>query len=203
MKLYYADASPFARKVRVLAYEIGITPQIEIITINPWDTTGGLAQFNPLNQVPTLITDDNVVLYDSTVICEYLDNLHTGEKRIPTEFKARIAMQKLQALANGMMNAAVLQVVEVLRRPEALRWDNWIELQRTMRNNGLQELEKTIDDWSATSFNLGQIAVACSLGYFDFRLAAEDWRATCPRLAQWYAEIAQYPAMQTTKPVAV
>ncbi len=200
MKLYYSETSPFARKVRVLAHEIGIASQIEIITINPWDTTSGLAQFNPLNQVPTLITDDNLALYDSTVICEYLDNLHNGEKRIPVDFNERLAMQKLQALANGMMNAAILQVMEVLRRPVELRWKDWIELHRTMRNNGLQELESTINQWSATPFNLGQITVACCLGYFDFRLAAEEWRTAYPQLANWYAEIAQRPAMQATQP---
>lgn len=200
MKLYYSETSPFARKVRVLACEIGITAQIELLPINPWDTTSGLAQFNPLNQVPTLITDDNLALYDSAVICEYLDSLHAGEKRIPSEFKARLIIQKLQALADGIIGAAVLRVMEVLRRPAELRWEEWIILQRTMGNNGLTELENSFSQWSIPPFNLAQISIACALGYLDFRLPEEQWRVNCPNLARWYAEIAQCPAMQATQP---
>lgn len=125
MKLYYSPTSPFVRKINVFAIEAGLNKQIEWIKTNPWQVEDILTAENPLSQVPTLITDDGMVLYDSSVICEYLDSLHSCEKFIPQEPEIRWPALRLQALADGILDAGILRFLEKKREPEnqSVDWD--------------------------------------------------------------------------------
>lgn len=112
MKLYYAPASPFVRKVNIFAMEVGLDKQIEWIITNPWQEEDKLTAENPLSKIPTLITDDGKVLYDSRVICEYLDSLHNGKKLIPAEDAQRWATLRLQAHADGILDSGIIRFME-------------------------------------------------------------------------------------------
>lgn len=112
MKLYYSSTSPFVRKVNVFAIETGLDTQIEWVKTNPWQAEDILTAENPLSKIPTLITDDGMVIYDSSVICEYLDSLHSGEKLIPPQGESRWQVLCLQALADGILDSGVLRFLE-------------------------------------------------------------------------------------------
>ena len=112
MKLYYSSTSPFVRKVNIFSIETGLDKQIEWVKTNPWQAEDDLTAENPLSKIPTLITDDAKVIYDSRVICEYLDSVHTVEKLIPEQGEARWQVLRLQALADGMLDAGILRFME-------------------------------------------------------------------------------------------
>lgn len=199
MKLRYTSTSPYVRKVSVTALETGLDDRIERVVTNTLDRDSGIAQDNPLVKVPALITDDGERLYDSPVICEYLDSLHSGPKIIPPEGTERWRALRLQALGDGMLDAAILTMLETKRRPEALRWADWIALQQVKVQHGLNQLESeagTLEDLPT----IGTITVGCALGYLDFRFAEDDWRLRHPSLAAWYEGFSRRPSMQATVP---
>jgi glutathione S-transferase len=199
MKLRYAPTSPYVRKVMVLAIEGGIEDRIETIatTVLPVTPNDVLKAENPLIKVPSLTTDDGIVLYDSPVICEYLDSMHKAAKMIPAIGPARWTALRRQALGDGILDAAILCRYETAVRPKELRWDAWIDGQMRKVRAGLDALEGERLDGP---FDIGAITIACALGYLDFRYAAEDWRTTRPRLAAWYADAATRPSLQRTVP---
>ncbi len=198
MKLRFSPTSPYVRKVCVLASERGLEDRIERILTDTRDPANDLSETKPLGKVPTLILDDGTALYDSPVICEYLDSLHDDEPLIPAGL-ARWTALRQQALADGILDAAILRMLETVRRPEALRWDSWIKLQRGKIVTALDALERDEGDLGG-ALTLGQIAVACALGYLDFRFAADNWRAERPGLAAWYEGFAKRPSMQSSAP---
>jgi glutathione S-transferase len=187
----------------VVAIEGGIESRIEsriekiptsVVPVTPNDPLKGE---NPLVKVPSLTTDDGLVLYDSPVICEYLDTLHKAAKMFPAAGPARWTALRRQALGDGILDAAVLCRYETAVRPKELQWDAWIDGQMRKVRGGLDALES---EQLAGSFDIGAITIACALGYLDFRYPAENWRATHPRLAAWYADVAKRPSMQQTVP---
>jgi glutathione S-transferase len=199
MKLRYSPTSPYVRKVLVCAIERNLDAGIERITTNTADPKNDLPSVNPLGKVPALILDGGEVLYDSPVICEYLDSLHKGQPLIPLAGPARWTVLRRQALADGILDAAILRMLETVRRPEALRWPTSIELQSGKMKRGVEALNKEAPSFGG-SVDLGTIAVGCALGYLDFRFAADNWRNEAPALASWYEGFAQRPAMQRTRP---
>lgn len=200
MKLRHSPTSPFVRKVLVLAHEVGLADRIEIVPTDAWSETTDLAAQNPLSKVPTLVLDGGAVLYDSPVICEYLDGLHAGEPRLPREGAERWAVLRLQALADGMMESAVAVFIERVRRPADTRWEATIEREQATLGRALDHLEREIAELSSEPPHLGVIAVACVLGYLDLRGAVADWRAGRPQLAAWYEVFAARPSMRATSP---
>jgi glutathione S-transferase len=196
MKLHYSPTSPFVRKVNVLATELGIDDTLERIMTNPWEPDEALLGNNPLSKVPTLITDDGLVLYDSPVICEYLDSEFGDYRFLPASGLARWKALRLQALADGLLDAAVLRLLE--RRREVPSAD-WEANQGGAVARALAVMEAEVASWG-DEFGLGQIAAAVSLGYLDFRFGDEDWRPDHPALAEWYAGVAQRPSMAGTVP---
>lgn len=200
MKLHYSPTSPYVRKVMVLAIEAGLESRIERISTNPWVRDDALVADNPLSKVPTLITDDGLVLYDSPVICEYLDSLHTNTRFVPLAGKARWNALRLQALGDGILDAAVLRRLES-QRPAPQRSADWEALQHTTVVRGLAALGAECSTWRGT-LTVGHIAAACALGYLDFRFASEPWREHHPALADWYATFAARPSMLGTAPPA-
>ncbi|HEX9790870.1 MAG TPA: glutathione S-transferase [Kiloniellales bacterium] len=199
MKLRYSSTSPYVRKVTVSAIELGLAERIERIPTNTSDPKSGLVNDNPLGKVPALSPDDGEVLYDSPVICEYLDSLHTGAKLFPAAGPARWRALRQQALCDGILDAAILRMLEVKRRPEALRWPDWIALHGGKMKRAIDRLEAEAADLKGP-LTIGQIAVGCTLGYLDFRYADEDWRPAHPKLAAWYKDFAQRPSMLATIP---
>ena len=199
MKLRYSPTSPYVRKVSVAAVELGLAGRIERIATDTRDPKSGLAQDNPLGKVPALILDDGEFLYDSPVICEYLDSLHQGPKLIPAAGPARWRALRQQALCDGILDAAILRMLESVRRPEALRWPDWIALQSGKVARALDRLEADVAQLSGPP-TIGQITAGCALGYLDFRFSSEDWRAAHPKLAAWYKDFAKRPSMAGTIP---
>ncbi|AQZ35570.1 glutathione S-transferase [Pseudomonas sp. LPH1] len=195
MQLIYAAASPFARKVRVLAAETGLLDRIELLdtAVLPTTLNERVNALNPLGKIPVLLTDDDQVLYDSRVICEYLDTLHAGAKLLPSG-AARWQVLRLAALADGLMDAALLARYERGVRPAELQWAAWLDGQLGKVQRSLAELERQVERLQGP-LDLGQIGVACALGYLDFRFADLDWRAAHPGLAAFQQTFAQRASM--------
>jgi glutathione S-transferase len=198
MKLRYAAASPFVRKVLVVAHEHGLVDRIEKVptTLSPVQANESLAAENPLMKVPSLITEDGQVLFDSPVICAYLDALAGGRKLIPPAGAARWTALRQEALADGVLEALILCRYEMLR-PAEKRWRDWTDGQMRKAHQGLAAAAR---EDLAEPRTIGHIAIACMLGYLDFRFPEDGWRARHPTLAVWYAGKEQSPAMQATRP---
>jgi glutathione S-transferase len=198
MKLYYSPTSPFVRKVNLLAIEAGLETKIEHLPTNPWQAEKELVAENPLSQVPTLITDEGMTIYDSRVICEYLDSLHTGEKLFPETGKQRWQALQLQSLADGILDAGILRFLEA-KRELALRSADWDLMQKRAISRGLASFEDSVSEWK-NDLNIGVITVACLLGWLDFRFSHEDWKSEHTKLSQWFTGFSLRPSMLATVP---
>ena len=200
MKIYYAPASPYVRKCLVAAAELGLRDRIELVTAaaHPINRDKSVVAHNPLGKIPTLIADDGTVYYDSRVICEYLNALGDG-RLLPREGKTRWSVLTEQALADGVMDAAVLTRYETFARPEALRWKEWIGGQLEKVTSGLDALEARAAGFG-DRVELGTIAFGCMLGYLDFRFASLGWRDGHPRAAAWFERFGARPSMVATRP---
>ena len=199
MKLNYSPTSPYVRKVLVSAMELGLTGRIERVDSNPWDAADALPRTNPLGKVPALTTDDGQVLFDSLVICDYLDGLLPEPRLIPREAAARTAVLRLHAAADGILDAAVLRLIENARRPEEYRWAEWDARQKAKIERALDLLESEAEAL-AGPLTLLPITLGCALGYLDFRFPDEDWRSGHPKLAAWYQDFGSRPSMRDTAP---
>lgn len=201
MKLFYSPTSPYVRKVRITAIELGLEDQLELVLTNPWDNPSELAKANPLGKVPTLVIDDNQILFDSPVICEYLDSLHNGQTLFPASGQARWDALRLQALADGILDAAVMIRYDSLR-PEAEQYSDMRDRQLNVIRRSLHAIDSEMTRLIGP-ITIGQIAVACALGYLVFRLPEEDWHQTYPKLDCWYASWLKRESMQVTMPPLV
>jgi glutathione S-transferase len=200
MKLRHAAASPFVRKVMVAAHELALAGhlRLEPTNVSPVRANEALAADNPLMKVPSFVADDGQVLYDSRVICEYLDSLAGGGMIFPAAGRERWTALRRQALADGILDALVLCRYETLR-PGDRRWSGWTDGQMAKAHRGLAAAEN--EGLSGFS-TIGHIAAGCMLGYLDFRFPDDGWRRRHPRLAAWYAEIEERPSMRLTRPPA-
>jgi glutathione S-transferase len=203
MKLFFNMASPFVRKVRVFARETGLDKNIEEITtaVSPVQANASLAAANPLKKIPALVLDDGTALFDSPVICEYLDSLHAGRKLFPAAGPARWTALKLQATGDGILDAGVLCRYEMAFRPKEFQWAGWVEGQKTKWRGGLDLLEREAGTLDGEP-TIGGITVACALGWLDFRYGDDNWRNNRPKLAGWFEKFSARPAMTTTMPSA-
>jgi len=203
MKLWYSPASPFARKVRVCAIELGLAGRIELAetTVVPSKPNEEFARENPLIKLPALRIDDGTVLYDSRVICEYLDALAGGGKLFPAPGAARWQALRRQALGDGILDAGILRRYELAQRPEALRWADWLAGQLAKVNHGLDAAEREAGGWGE-KFDIGHITIACALGWIDFRFPDAGWRATRAQLGGWFARVSARPSLAQTTPRA-
>ena len=198
MKLYYSPTSPYVRKVTMMALEVGVSDQIEHLLMTDVGPDTDVANANPLGKVPAMVRDDGSTLYDSPVICEYLDTLHNGDKLIPTSGEERLFVLKMQALADGAMDAGVSQITE-RRRPKAEQSPGWIEHEQKAQSQSLAEMENNVAQLGA-DITLAHITFCAALGWFDFRNPDWDWRENCPRLADWYASYSARPSVMATEP---
>lgn len=202
MKLWHSPASPFVRKVRVTAFETGLADQMELVEVstNVIDSDAELRRANPIGKIPSLTLNSGLTIYDSRVICAYLDTLHSGPKLIPAEGERRFRSMTLEALGDGVMDAAVSNRYEIALRPEEFRWERWSEGQMMKVMTGLDNLEHEWLSELSGPTSLGTISVAAACGYLDFRYGDLDWRGARPGLAEWFAKFASRESMRQTKP---
>jgi glutathione S-transferase len=200
MKLHWSPRSPFVRKVMVVVHERGLADRVTCVRTVAASTKphAALMQDNPLSKIPTLLLDDGTVIYDSPVICEYLDTLAGTPKLHPAEPKARLAALRRQALGDGFLDMLVLLRDEGLRaNPSEVH-----QASAAVRKAAvLKSLDQEADSLAATPFGIGHIAIGCALSYLDFRYSDEDWRKDHPRIAGWHATFATRPSVRATEPV--
>lgn len=199
MKLMHSGTSPFVRKVSVLLLETGLDDRVEkeTVAVSPMNPGDVVPSANPLGKVPCLIADDGTSIFDSRVITRYLDTQHTGEKLYP-EGAALWPVLTLEAMADGMLDAAVLMIYERLLRTDTQKSPEWVEAQWLKISRALAHLDEQVA--TLEPFNMASIAVGSALGYLDFRHDDRKWRATSPKLAAWEAEFSKRPSMQATLP---
>jgi glutathione S-transferase len=192
-----SPASPFGRKVRIAAAILGLAGRIDIVLADTNNAEDSLRGQNPLGKIPTLVLEDGEALYDSAVIVEYLDWLAGGGKVIPALPGPRFSVLTRQALADGIMEAALLQVYETRFREPDRYVPKWLDYQAAKVARGLKALEAAPPDAGAR--DIGAIALACALGYLDLRFAGQ-WRASHPRLVAWLAAFADaMPEFEKTR----
>lgn len=197
LTLRSSPASPFGRKVKISMIELGLTDKIEIVVADTTNPADPLRKQNPLGKIPTLVLEDGSSLFDSRVIVDYLDHLAGGGRIIPAGAE-RFAQLRLQALADGICDAALLQVYEVRFRTAEMRHAGWVENQQGKIDRALATLEAEPPAF-ADRPRIGEIALACALGYLDLRHEGK-WRAAHPRLVAWLdAFAAKVPAFEATR----
>lgn len=204
MTLFHSPTSPFVRKVMVLLHETGQRDRVALqeVQLSPTSPSAALNAQNPAGKIPALLLADGSVLYDSRVILDYLDQQHVGEPLIPPSGSARWRRLTLAALADAILDAAVLMRYESVLRPEDKRWPEWLDAQQAKIERALQRFEDQAIAELASHFDIAAIGVACALGYLDLRQPELGWRRRYPRLAAWHAEVSQRPSMQATMPAA-
>lgn len=200
MKLYHSPTSPYVRKVMVLLHETGLIHQVETVPAAGTPVAPGTMPLarNPLGKIPTLERPEGPALYDSRVICRYLGEMAGGGLYPPARIWETLT---LEATADGILEAALLMIYEDRLRAEATRSPEWIEAQWAKIARALDAVEARWMAHLAGPLDAGQIAMACALGYLDFRLDARGWRDGHPALAAWEARFAERPSMKETVPV--
>jgi len=199
LTLRSSPASPFVRKVRIAASVLGLDREITLETSDTMNPSDTVRQQNPLGKIPALMLEDGTVLFDSRVILDYLDHRAGVGKIVPKEPAARFAALRLQALADGLMDASILLIYEGRWRPAERHEPKWIEHQAGKVARAFAALEAAPPSLD-TPPNVGQIALACALGYRDFRFEG-SWRKDHPRLVAWLDNFgARVPAFAATKP---
>ena len=204
MKLYWSSRSPFVRKVMIFAHECGLAGRIECVRtlVAMTKPNTDLLPVNPTGKIPTLVLDDGSVLYDSTVICEYLDSLHAGPRLFPASGPARWTALRRHALGNNLTDNLMLWRNEMLR-PQPQQSPETLAAFEMKVRNALAALDQEAAALATEPVGIGHIAIGCALGYLDFRFAAETWRTGRPRLSAWYGALAERPSMRATEPVEV
>ncbi|MGD9921456.1 MAG: glutathione S-transferase family protein [Pseudorhodoplanes sp.] len=197
MKLHSTITSAFARKVWVVAHETGLSGRIERIATNP-HIDEYLREDNPLCRIPTLVLDDGDVLFDSPVICEYLDSLHSGPKLFPPTGVERWFALRLQALGDGIVDTNIARRDE-LARPTAEQRQDLVEHRRRGVDAGYAWLDARITEIGLAPLTIGQVAIGCALGWSLIAFPEDPWRKNHPRLAAWHADFEKRPSMAATR----
>ncbi len=199
MKLWHSPASPFVRKVMVTAHETGLIDHFELLDAKASPIDRDKRIENPLGKIPCLVLEDGHTLMDSRVICEYLDNLHDGERLIPQGGQERYNVLTTVAIADGILDAAVSMVYEVRWRPEEKQWSGWLDGQREKIISALDTLETWLPA-KIDRIHMGTIGIGCALGYLDFRHPNLDWRSGRPVLTQVEATLSKRDSFAQTRP---
>jgi glutathione S-transferase len=196
MQLFHSTGSPYVRKVVVCALLRGLDDRIERIPTNPHASPPELLARNPLSKVPCLVSVEGMPLYDSRVICEYLDSLGTAHPLFPEQGPERTGALVMQALGDGIMDAAVFR-----RGQQAFPQD---EGRQKLGGRAQAAIARALEVLEASPprglGDIGAVTVACALGYLDFRFGDEPWRDSHPKLAAWFAEVSQHAALAETVP---
>lgn len=201
MKLHWSPRSPFVRKVVILLKETGLESRVQLVrsvaaiaTPNP-----AIMADNPLSQIPALVLPGGEPLYDSPVICEYLDSLHDGPRFFPAAGPARWTALRRQALGDGMLSVLLIWRQERMKTP-AQQLDSWLRAFALKISTALDRLEDEAPALADSGFDIGHLTLGCTLSYLDYRFADLDWRAGRPQLASWHAGFCLRPSAQATVP---
>lgn len=196
IKLIGSLTSPYVRKVRVCANELGVELTFDVA--NPWQDEPTVVKANPLTKVPALILDNDETLYDSRVICEFLDGL-SDKASLFSKGEDRWLLLTGQSLADGILDAAVLRFVED-KRPQELASTEWKTRQKEKIDRALDHIETIAKSWDQ-NVNIQTLSTAVALSYLDFRFDADRWRQNRPKLSAWHEIFAERQAMRDTVPV--
>ncbi len=201
MKLHWSPRSPFVRKVMIVAHELGVSDRIDCVrtVVAMTRPHAELMRENPLSKIPTMVLDDGTVIYDSPVICEYLDQAY-GPRLIPSRLAERIPALRRQALGDGFLDFLLWWRNE-RDRPAGQQSEVHLASYVEKRRATLSALEQEAVELEATAFSVGHIAIGCALSYLDFRFANEDWRSLHPRIAAWHASFAGRASVRATEPI--
>ena len=200
MKLFYSVPSPYARKARMVLIEARLEGRVETEAIDPWADPPGFRDDNPLGKVPTLVRDDGPPLFQSNAVCEYLNTIGTAQL-YPNDEPGRWAAMRQLALSDGVLDASVTVRMELnFHDPDQIS-QKLVERQELSVARALGALESEAAALGGP-VTIGQIAVACALGYRDFRFADVDWRTANLQLAEWFAGFADRPSMTATGPTS-
>jgi len=202
MKLIGSLTSPYVRKARIVLAEKKI--EYEFVLDNPWNADTGVTKLNPLGKVPVLVLDDESTLFDSRVIVEYLDGVTPNNRLLPAAGRERIRIKRWEALADGVLDAAVAAFLEK-KRPKKEQSASWVARQREKIDRSLEMISEELGEqpWcSGTAFSLADIAVGTALGYLDFRLPDTKWREQHANLARLFDELMERPSFAETVPQA-
>ncbi|MEC7256733.1 MAG: glutathione S-transferase family protein [Pseudomonadota bacterium] len=197
MKLYHSPASPYVRKVMVVAIETGQEVDILGSAASPVNRDVTIVAQNPTGKVPTALIDGDQPLYDSRVITQWLAAQQSAVAIYPAG-DALWPVLRREALGDGLLDAALLARYETAMRPEALRWEDWLRGQMEKIDSSLDQMNAEVGDFGEV--DAGVIAIACALGYLDFRFPDLDWRTSRPALADWFKTFSARPSMQQTRP---
>jgi glutathione S-transferase len=198
MELKYSPLSPYVRKVTITAHEVGVADRIRLTKVDARKEPETIAPHNPLGKIPALVTDDGAVLFDSPVICEYLDAGFGGQRLLPQAGARRYEVLTRMALADGIIDAAILVRNERLRE-KAKQSDEWIAWQLRKVFSGLDRFEERAD--LSAGLDLGQIALGAALGYVPLRIDETTGLTRWPRLSAWYERMSQRESFRATAPV--
>ncbi len=195
MRLHATSTSPFVRKVLVVAHETGLMSSVELMATNP-HVDERLRSDNPLCKIPTLILDDGDVLFDSPVICEYLDSLHSQQKLFPRSGKARWHALRMQALGDGILEATLARRMEIMRAKNE-QSPEWTERWINAASAGMDWLDARMHllDGPVT---IGHVSIGCALGYFQVRFPDDHWAVKRANLGRWFEEFSQRPSMRAS-----
>jgi glutathione S-transferase len=201
MKLYWSPRSPFVRKVMVCARELRLADRIETVyaLVSPSQLNAEVLRVNPIGRIPALQTQSGMVLYDSNVICEYLDVEHGSSQLFPKGRPQRWDTLKHLALADGMLETGVMWRFE-RTKPAPQQSSHFLLACDQKITHALAAAEKDASSLRLDGFDIGEIGMACALGYLDFRFVELDWRASCPRAAKWFETFNARESMQKTIP---
>ncbi|HEY4435795.1 glutathione S-transferase [Lelliottia sp. V89_10] len=199
MKLIGSYTSPFVRKISILLLEKGIT--FEFVNEQPYQAETGVAQYNPLGKVPALVTDDGETWFDSPIIAEYIELLGIAPAMVPREPKAALVVKQIEALADGIMDAGLVSVREQAR-PAAQQSEAELVRQREKISRSLDMCEQLLQDGkiSTDTVNLATIAIACAIGYLNFRRVSPGWCVDRPLLVKLAETLFQRESFARTEP---
>ena len=201
MKLHWSPRSPYVRKVMIVAHELGLADRLQTVRTVVGGTTPHLELMreNPLGKIPTLVLEDGTIIYDSPVICEYLDTLHDGQKLFPA-WPERLTTLRRLALGDGMLDIALAWLGERFRPPEKQSEPHMALWQAKIRAC-VDALEQEAETLAAGSLTIGHIAIGIALSYLDFRFSDLRWRDGHSRLAAWHATFDARPSVLANPPV--
>lgn len=197
MKLLFSHASPYARKCRIVAREKSI--ELAEVLVNPIEEPEKLNHINPLGKIPCLIYGEGRTLFDSPVICAYLDEIGKGDRLMPKEGPEHWAMRRHEAMADGILDSA-LGLVHEFRKPEEKHYELWIKRWGCAIDRTLSQFNNELDQLENDAPTMSQIALATAIDYLEFRLSRKSWLEPYPDLAAWQKEFAQRSSMRETMP---
>lgn len=201
LKLFYSDRSPYVRKVMVTLHEVNLAESVEIVCVrtNPLGVVNDLVDVSPLGKIPTLVLQDGTTIFDSRVICSYLNTIGKSDLYLAKE-NLKWSIKTAEANFDGVLDAALLMVYELRFRSKKYQNDEWLE-------NLWLKIERTLDFYNnrpseirGDKLNMGQISLGCALGYLDYRHSNRNWRSKNPYLRDWFADFSERVSMRTTVP---